>query len=196
MWLKLTALPKHLLIALAVFAAACTPVLEKPVVVPAVLDPVIRPTIVEPAIPSAKSDQVIVPETVAPALAALNKFRAANKLPRLDFDNRLATAATGHAKAMAAGDFFSHVGANGSNISKRVSEVGYPWRLVAENIAAGMQDGGEAVAVWIDSPGHKRNMLTEGLTHAGIGYARASPDPGKIAYEHYWVLVMGAPLKN
>ncbi|MGY9019769.1 MAG: CAP domain-containing protein [Alphaproteobacteria bacterium] len=59
-----------------------------------------------------------------------------------------------------------------------------------------MRGGGEAVAVWIDSPGHKRNMLIEGLTHAGIGYARVSPGPGKVVYQHYWVLVMGAPLKN
>jgi uncharacterized protein YkwD len=74
--------------------------------------------------------------------------------------------------------------------------MGYPWRLVAENIAAGMQGGRETVAVWIASPGHKRNMLIEGLNHAGIGYAQVSPDPGKVVYEHYWVLVMGAPLKN
>ncbi len=127
---------------------------------------------------------------------ALNKFRVANGLSRLGFDNRLAMAATGHANAMAAADFFSHTGTNGSSISKRVSDAGYPWRLVAENIAAGMLGGDEAVAVWIDSPGHRKNMLTEGLTHAGIGYARVSPDPGKVVYEHYWVLVMGAPLKN
>jgi uncharacterized protein YkwD len=195
-WLKLTVLPKHLLIALAVFAVACTPVPEKPVVAPAIPDPVIEPKTTEPAVPPVQSDQVVVPEIVVPVLVALNKFRVANGLSRLDFDNRLATAATGHADAMAAADFFSHTGANGSSLSKRVSDVGYPWRLVAENVAAGMQDGGEAVAVWIDSPGHRKNMLTAGLTHAGIGYVRASPDLGKVAYEHYWVLVMGAPLKN
>jgi uncharacterized protein YkwD len=182
--------------ALVVFSAACAPVPEKLVVVPAIPDPVIKPEVRETAVPPAKPDQASVPEIVVPVLAALNKFRVANGLSRLDFDNRLATAATGHANAMAAADFFSHTGANGSSISKRVSDVGYPWRLVAENIAAGMQGGREAVAVWIDSPGHKRNMLTEGLTHAGIGYARVSPDPGEVAYEHYWVLVMGAPLKN
>jgi uncharacterized protein YkwD len=129
-------------------------------------------------------------------MKALNKFRLANGLAQLEFDNRLAKAATKHANAMAAADFFSHTGANGSTISKRVSDAGYPWRLVAENIAAGMQSGGEAVDVWIDSPGHRKNMLTAGLTHAGIGYARVSPDPGKLVYVHYWVLVMGAPLKN
>jgi uncharacterized protein YkwD len=55
-------------------------------------------------------------------------------LSRLDFDNRLATAATGHADAMAAADFYSHTGANGSGLSKRVSDVGYPWRLLAETL--------------------------------------------------------------
>ncbi len=146
--------------------------------------------------PSAIIEKAAVPAAVAPVLTALNKFRTANGLTRLNFDRRLATAANGHARAMAKSDFFSHTGANGSRISKRVSDVGYPWRLVAENIAAGMQSGTEAVDVWIDSPGHRKNMLTAGLTHAGIGYARVSPDPGKVIYEHYWVLVMGAPLKK
>lgn len=137
-----------------------------------------------------------MPKSVAPVLRAINRFRIANGLSQLLFDTRLAVAAAGHARAMARDDFFSHTGSNGSKISQRVSKAGYPWRLVAENIAAGMQNGVEAVDVWIDSPGHRKNMLTEGLTHAGIGYSRVSPDPGKVVYEHYWVLVMGSPLKN
>jgi len=196
MWLKLRAQPKNLFVALAVFAAACTPTPEKSVVAPTVPEPVIEPKISTPVAPPETSDRVFIPKAAVSVMIALNKFRAVNGLTRLAYDKRLATAATKHAQAMATADFFSHTGANGSSISKRVSNVGYPWRLVAENIAAGMQGGEEAVAVWIDSPGHRKNMLTEDLTHAGIGYAGVSPDPGKVVYEHYWVLVMGAPLKN
>jgi uncharacterized protein YkwD len=122
------------LIALVVLAVACTPESVKPVVAPAIPDPIIEPMTTEPAVPPAQPDKVVLPEIVAPFLVALNKFRLANGLSRLDFDNRLATAATGHADAMAAADFYSHTGANGSGLSKRVSDVGYPWRLLAETL--------------------------------------------------------------
>tara|TARA_Y100001936_G_scaffold251935_1_gene309726 strand:- start:5242 stop:5745 length:504 start_codon:yes stop_codon:yes gene_type:complete len=165
------ALPRLFSIAFFVLGVACTPAAIEPV---------------------SADDHV----SVGPVLATINKFRSANGLSTLTIDKRLMQAADRHARSMAKDDFFSHVGANGSRIGQRVSDAGYPWRLVAENIAAGMADGIEAVGVWIDSPGHRKNMLTDGHKHAGIGYARISPDPGKVVYKQYWVLVLGAPLKN
>ncbi len=94
---------------------------------------------------------------------------------------------------MAEDDFFGHTGADGSLIGQRVSQAGYNWRLVAENIAAGEAEGGAVVQQWIDSPGHRRNLLMAGLRHAGLAHVRRDPDPGKITFRDYWVLVLAAP---
>ena len=93
---------------------------------------------------------------------------------------------------MADRDFFSHTGADGSIIGQRVSDAGYNWRLVAENIAAGMRDPKAVVESWVDSPGHRRNMLLPGLLHAGVAHVRHDPDPGRLSFRDYWVLVLAA----
>jgi serralysin len=129
------------------------------------------------------------------ALQEVNGFRVANSEAPLTRDRNLDRAAERHAKAMADQDFFSHTGADGSIIGQRVSEAGYDWRLVAENIAAGIRDPVRVVGTWIDSPGHRKNMLLPGLRHAGLAHVKRNPDPGKLSYGDYWVLVLAAPAK-
>jgi uncharacterized protein YkwD len=135
------------------------------------------------------------PPSPVTALHEVNGFRAANSEPPLTSHRYLDRAAGRHAKAMADQDFFSHTGADGSIIGQRVSEAGYNWRLVAENIAAGIKDPARVVASWIDSPGHRKNMLLPGLRHAGLAHVRRDPDPGRLSYGDYWVLVLAAPTK-
>ena len=94
---------------------------------------------------------------------------------------------------MAYQDFFSHTGADGSSMGQRVSDAGYVWRLVAENIAAGMRSSIEAVRTWIDSPGHRQNILMKGVIHIGLAHVRRDPDPGDANFKDYWVMVLAAP---
>jgi uncharacterized protein YkwD len=129
------------------------------------------------------------------ALQEVNGFRVANSETPLTRDQYLDRAAERHARAMADQDFFSHTGADGSITGQRVSEAGYSWRLVAENIAAGIKDPARVVASWIDRPGHRKNMLLPGLRHAGLAHVRRDPDPGRLSYVDYWVLVLAAPAK-
>ncbi len=131
----------------------------------------------------------------ARALEEINRFRNQNGHADLAHDERLDRAAKSHATAMAVEDFFSHTGADGSIIGERVSRAGYVWRLVAENIAAGIDDPVKVVAMWIASPGHRKNMLMPGLVHAGLAHVRRDPDPGAVDYRDYWVLVLAAPAK-
>ena len=64
--------------------------------------------------------------------------------------DRLNKAALRHAKAMAYQDFFSHTGADGSTVGQRLTQTGYIWRLVAENISAGQKSAPEAIRTgWI-----------------------------------------------
>jgi uncharacterized protein YkwD len=132
-------------------------------------------------------------DAVSSALITVNQFRGDHGLLPLTLDRRLTEAALGHARAMADRDFFSHVGADGSSMGGRLTAAGYVWRLVAENLAAGMKDAKEAVQVWIDSPGHRHNLLLGEVTHAGFGHVRREPDPGSVRYGDYWVLMLAAP---
>ncbi len=105
----------------------------------------------------------------------------------------LEAAALRHARAMADQDFFSHTGADGSSMGERLTEAGYIWKLVAENIAAGMATPSAAVRTWIDSPGHRQNLLIKGATHIGFAHVRRDPDPGSVTFRDYWVMVLAAP---
>lgn len=124
-------------------------------------------------------------------LTAINKVRARRGLPPLDMDSRLARAAGGHASDMADNDFFAHEGSDGSSFAGRVTQQGYAYRFVGENIAAGLPSPNETVESWLASPDHRRNVLAANAIHVGIGYAFRPDDQGKADYGHYWVLTVG-----
>lgn len=132
-------------------------------------------------------------DSIAAAIATINQYRSDHGRKTVTVDDRLIKAAARHARAMADRDFFSHVGADGSSIGMRVTRAGYVWALVAENIAAGMTDADAAVISWIDSPGHRQNLLLEGATHIGLAHVQIDPDPGTVTFKEYWVLLLAAP---
>lgn len=127
------------------------------------------------------------------AIATINQYRDDHGRKTVTVDDRLVEAAKSHARAMADRDFFSHIGADGSTIGQRATRAGYVWALVAENIAAGMSDADAAVISWIDSPGHRQNLLLKGAAHIGMARIRVDPDPGSVTFKEYWVLLLAAP---
>jgi uncharacterized protein YkwD len=108
----------------------------------------------------------------------VNDERAAQRLKALKPDERLAEAARSHARSMAQGGYFSHVDPVRGNLVERLSRAGIPWRKAAENLftAQGYEDPAQRTVLgWMNSPGHRRNVLDREVTHAGAGAARA-PD--------------------
>ncbi|MGC9527117.1 MAG: CAP domain-containing protein [Limnospira sp.] len=99
-----------------------------------------------------------------------NNFRAQNGLSPLEFDAQLAVAAQTHTENMAFQDFFSHTGADGSDVGDRVTNTGYNFSTAGENIGAGYQTPEAVVQGWIDSPGHRENMLNPNFQEIGVGY--------------------------
>ncbi len=91
--------------------------------------------------------------------AALNAQRATNGRAALGADSRLAAAAQAHAADMAAKGFFSHRGSNGSTMAQRITAQGYGKCFMAENIASGQQGEAEVLTTWMNSPGHRANIL-------------------------------------
>jgi hypothetical protein len=75
------------------------------------------------------------------------------------------------ASDMATHNFFAHEGSDGSRPSDRITRVGYKWRAVAENIAAGYREVDPVIQGWIDSPGHCANLMNPVYTEMGIAFA-------------------------
>jgi uncharacterized protein YkwD len=124
-------------------------------------------------------------------LARINHHRSRAGLAPVALDAALGRAAHGHARAMADGEFFAHESRDGTDFSARAGRAGYKWRLIAENIAAGLDTPESTVDGWMDSEGHRRNMLTPRYRDAGVGHVFLDSDPGDVRYRHYWVLMLG-----
>jgi uncharacterized protein YkwD len=110
-----------------------------------------------------------------------NKARVAKGCDPLKVSTRLTTAAQKHAADMDAKDYFSHTSINGRTWVQRIKATG--WKKPAgENIAYGYESGAAVHKGWMNSPGHKRNILDCSFNYIGVGYS-ASGD--------YWVQDFG-----
>ena len=74
---------------------------------------------------------------------------------------------------------FSHTRPNGSSFYTTVRTA---YRYVGENIAAGQLSSEEVVQSWMDSPGHRENILDPHYTRMGVGYVYNSDT----VYKHFW----------
>lgn len=113
--------------------------------------------------------------TVAEVLALTNAERAAAGLPPLAADARLAAAAQAYSTDMAGRGFYSHTSPEGTEPWDRAAAAGARHRGIGENIACGQRSPAEVVRGWMDSPGHRANILKPGFTHLGVGYAGGGP---------------------
>ena len=135
-------------------------------------------------------------QLIARVLELTNEERAKAGLKPLKLNDKLANAADGHSDSMAADDFFSHTGADVSSVADRVQSNGYEYSTVGENIAAGQPTAEAVVQAWMDSPGHRANILNANYTEIGIGYEFLENDTGSVNYNHYWTQVFGTSLNN
>lgn len=122
-------------------------------------------------------------------LQLVNQQRRQNNLSPVRLDSKLNAAAQTHSVNMALQDFFGHTGQDGSSSTERVRRTGYNGSRVAENIAAGHNTAASVVAGWMNSPGHRANILDPNANQMGLGYRLLSNDTGKVNYRHYWTQV-------
>jgi uncharacterized protein YkwD len=114
---------------------------------------------------------------VAEVLRLVNLERTKAGCGALTTDSRLATAAQAHSADMAANNYFSHTGRNGSDVSDRVEAAGYRWSAVGENIAKGQPTPAAVMQAWMNSSGHRANILNCRFRNIGIGLANAGRSP-------------------
>ncbi len=103
----------------------------------------------------------------------------------LKWESRLATAARAHSADMASNNYFSHTDLKGGGPSDRIAAAGYkPWRMNGENIAAGQRSPQEVMTGWMNSPGHRANILNCSYKDFGAGVAMRGSEP-------YWTQDFG-----
>jgi len=117
--------------------------------------------------------------------ALVNQERAKAGCGPVRTDERLRTAARGHSADMAANNYFSHTGRDGSSPGDRARRAGYT-QWIGENIAYGYRTPTDVMRGWMDSSGHRRNILNCSARAIGVGLAynpRGTP---------YWTQMFGA----
>jgi len=104
-------------------------------------------------------------------LCLVNKFRAENGLKPLAFHPKLMQAAQLHSEDQAKTRSMTHQGSDGTKPSQRIEATGYKWQCVAENVAYNQDCEETVMQAWIDSPGHRANLLKNDVVHFGCGRA-------------------------
>jgi uncharacterized protein YkwD len=146
------------------------------------------PLVMNQAVPSP------TPTTFADRLIELvNQERAQNGCAALAKNTALMNAAQAHSTDMALNDFFSHTGSDGSSPATRATRAGYVWSAIGENIAAGYSSPESVVQAWMNSSGHRANILNCAYRDTGVGYYYLANDLGNVRYYHYWTQMFGTP---
>ncbi|PWI13406.1 stress protein [Streptomyces sp. Act143] len=124
--------------------------------------------------------------TASEVVDRTNHERTRHGLPPLAVDPRLTAAAQAHSTDMIARAFYSHTSPDGSRPWDRAAAAGATRRSIGENIACGQRSPAEVVEGWMNSPGHRANILKPDFTHIGIGFAGGGPAGT------YWTQLFGA----
>ncbi|WP_313025228.1 CAP domain-containing protein [Pseudomonas lopnurensis] len=109
--------------------------------------------------------------------------------PPLAWNGTLGAAAESHSRAMANGNFFSHLGDDGRTPGDRAELAGYAGGQVGENIAAALPTPRKVVDGWLASPGHCANLMNPRFSELGAAYAVDPQSDAGI----YWTALFGAP---
>jgi uncharacterized protein YkwD len=143
--------------------------------------------------PPACANQNDLPSDVGPQVAAaatvclLNQIRVGQGLTPLHPNNQLAIAAQGHASDMVTNRYFEHDSRDGAHYDDRIKATGYVGRAdvwwLGENLAWATQQLATPQAIveaWMNSPGHRANILEKDFLDIGIAIVTGPPtdDPG------------------
>ena len=119
-------------------------------------------------------------------LCLLNQKRRAANLPRLERNNRLDAAAQRHTELMDGTGCFAHECPGEADLGDRLQGVAYLIRdllqwAIGENVAWGEGVRGTPKSImgaWMDSPGHRANILNKSFRDVGIGFEQGTPNAG------------------
>jgi uncharacterized protein YkwD len=151
----------------------------KPTVVPAAANlapvPAPQPVASSPT-PPAPATESFATQIETRIFAQMNVEREREGLSALSSDSRLAAIARSHSDDMLTNNYFSHNDPNGCGSSCRADAAGYAWRAIGENIymmsgysLSADEAAAKVVTGWMNSSGHRANILGSQYTHVGVG---------------------------
>ncbi|AOR36656.1 RNA polymerase [Streptomyces fodineus] len=143
-----------------------------------------RRTPVAPNTPQTQPDPT---DVVGQVVALVNKQRSAAGCGPLTEDPQLQKAAQGHSDDMAARHFFDHTNPDGADPGQRITAAGYRWSTYGENIAQGQQTASAVMESWMNSPGHRANILNCSFKDIGVGVHKGAGGP-------WWTQDFGAKM--
>lgn len=144
------------------------------------------------------------PTTVAPPLVGAlnqqdiilltNSERTQRGLPALTFNATLSLIAEVKARDMIARQYFAHVSPIGTTISDLALQYNYAYRNIGENLALGdFEDSKDVVTGWMNSPGHRANILHTDFTEIGVAAILGNYNGRRVWYS---VQEFGRPMPN
>ena len=101
-----------------------------------------------------------------------NAERAKYGLSPLEMDTRLMAAAREKSEDMKTNQYFSHTSPTFGSPFDRLKALGISYQSAGENIAKGQKTAEEVVEAWMNSEGHRANILDSNFTHIGVGYVK------------------------
>lgn len=107
----------------------------------------------------------------------VNEIRVKNGLKELEYDWELCRVARIKSQDMKDNRYFSHTSPTYGSPFQMMKSFGITYRSAGENIARGQRTPQEVVNAWMNSSGHRANILNSSFTHIGVGY---------VASGHYW----------
>ena len=129
---------------------------------------------------------VQVSDVQAAVSASVNQHRAQAGRAGVAVDARLTAAAQAHSDDMARRQSMTHTGSDGTDGGQRIRSAGYGWSTWAENVAAGQSTPADVMAAWMNSSGHRANILNGAMVHIGVA---ATTGANGVTY---WTMVLGA----
>jgi len=102
----------------------------------------------------------------------VNRVRRRSKLPLLSFSEELLPVAREYSRRMAEQNFFSHSDPDGRTVRERVDEADIRWRMIGENLAYSngyVNPVAASLHGWMESPGHRRNILEPDFNLTAVG---------------------------
>ncbi len=107
---------------------------------------------------------------VGEILSITNEIRKSNGLTGLVLDDKLTAAAEYHARDMAENNYFDHTSKDGTDFYTRITRFTTDYSMLGENIAKGDMTAEQVMDLWMNSDGHRANILNSDYCHIGIAH--------------------------
>ncbi|MEU1488402.1 sigma-70 family RNA polymerase sigma factor [Streptomyces sp. NPDC005752] len=127
--------------------------------------------------PAAAPKASSAPSVTQEVIALVNTERAKEGCGSVSGNGMLAKAASSHSADMVARNYFSHTSPDGTDPGTRITAAGYRWSTYGENIAKGQQTAESVMDAWMNSEGHRANILNCDFKEIGIGREDSSGSP-------------------